>query len=164
MIYIRQTWGTIFTYPFFGLHCMSSVTQWGFRPMSLAAWGMMLFIIAQGLLLLQIDSLTIPLFLLFGFLGTSCILPYAVFSQYFPSQLAGRANTGLNVLVFIAAFGAQWAIGFIIGLWPLTGSGGYSPAGYRAGFGLIFLIQLITAGWYFFSKVDFEKTGDIISD
>jgi hypothetical protein len=102
---------------------------------------------------MHIASFTFPLFLLFGFFGASCILPYAVFSQSFPRQLAGRANTGLNVLAFIAAFAAQWAIGVIIGLWPQTDTGGYPPAGYQAGFGLILTFQLIAAGWYFFQVV-----------
>jgi MFS family permease len=125
----------------------------GIRPMTLAAWGMLLFIIVQGILIMHIASFTFPLFLLFGFFGASCILPYAVFSQSFPRQLAGRANTGLNVLAFIAAFAAQWAIGVIIGLWPQTDTGGYPPAGYQAGFGLILTFQLIAAGWYFFQVV-----------
>ena len=136
----------------------------GIRPMTLAAWGMLLFIIVQGILILQIAPFTIPLFLLFGFFGTSCILPYAVFSQSFPRQLAGRANTGLNVLVFVAAFAAQWAIGIIIGLWPKTDIGGYPPAGYQAGFGLILTIQLIAAGWYFFSSSHDENTRAAISN
>ena len=130
----------------------------GIRPMTLAACGMLLFIIVQGVLILQIVSITLPLFLLFGFFGASCILPYAVFSQSFPRQLSGRANTGLNVLVFIAAFAAQWVIGVIIGLWPQTDIGGYPPVGYQAGFGLILTTQLIAAGWYFFSSAHDGKT------
>ena len=130
----------------------------GIRPMSVASCGMLLFIIVQGLLLLQITAFTIPLFLLFGFFGTSCILPYAVFSQTFSRRLAGRANTGLNVLVFVMAFAAQWAIGAIIGLWPLTEAGGYNPAGYRVGFGLVLTIQLIAAGWYFFFNDHSERS------
>jgi len=57
----------------------------------------------------------------------------------------------LNVLVFIAAFSAQWVIGLIIDLWPQTPSGGYDPAGYSTGFGLIMILQIASAGWYFLS-------------
>jgi len=121
----------------------------GIRPMAVAACGMVGFMVVQLLLALQPDTLTVPLWLLFGFSGTACILPYAVLSQELPRHLAGRANTGLNLLVFVAAFAAQWAIGAIIGLWPQNPAGGYHVDGYRAAFGLILGLQLVTALWYF---------------
>jgi len=121
----------------------------GIPPMTVAAAGMVSFVVVQSLLVAQWTNLTLPLWLLFGFFGTSAILPYAVLSQSFPRHLAGRANTALNLLVFVAAFGAQWAIGAIIDLWPQTDPGGYAASGYSCGFGLILLLQLISAGWYF---------------
>jgi len=121
------------------------------QPMAVAAAGMLIFIGVQCLLVLQLTVLTLPLWLLFGFFGTACILPYAVLSQSFPKHLSGRANTGLNLLVFVAAFTAQWVIGLIINLWPQTLSGGYNVSGYKAGFGLIVALQLAAALWYFFS-------------
>ena len=124
----------------------------GIRPITVAAFGMALFLIIQLLLLVQFTPLTLPLWLLFGFCGTACILPYAELSQSFPRQLAGRANTGLNLLVFVAAFAAQWAIGLIINLWPQTASGGYHVAGYRYGLGLVFIFQVIAALWYLWSS------------
>jgi hypothetical protein len=110
---------------------------------------MALFMVVQLLLVLPLSTLTVPLWLLFGFSGTASILPYAVLSQSFPKHLAGRANTGLNVLVFVVAFVAQWSIGAVIGLWPQTPVGGYHVNGYRAAFGLILGLQLVTALWYF---------------
>jgi len=130
----------------------------GIRPMTVAAYGMTAFMAVQLLLTLQWTSLTVPLWLLFGFCGTACILPYAVLSQAFPKNLAGRANTGLNLLVFVAAFAAQWAIGDIIGLWPQDAAGGYHAIGYRAGFGLILGLQLTTAFWYLLSGSARKRT------
>lgn len=122
------------------------------RPVTVAAFGMVLFILTQLLLTVEIGILTVPLWLLFGFCGTACILPYAELSQSFPRHLAGRVNTGLNLLVFVAAFAAQWVIGLIISLWPQTASGGYHAAGYRCGFGLVLALQVITAAWYLFAS------------
>lgn len=122
------------------------------KPMSVAATGMLAFIIIQILLVLQVTALTLPTWFLFGFCGTSCILPYAVLSQSFPKHLAGRANTGLNLLVFLAAFAAQWVIGLIINLWPQSLSGGYNSVGFAAGFGLIVALQMVSALWYFRSS------------
>ena len=120
----------------------------GVQPMTVAAYGMFAFMVVQLLLIVQWAALALPLWLLFGFCGTSCILPYAVLSQSFPKNLAGRANTGLNVLVFVAAFAAQWVIGWIIGLWPQDIDGGYHAFGYRAGFALILGLQVFAAIWY----------------
>jgi predicted MFS family arabinose efflux permease len=128
------------------------LTRCNIQPMTVAAVGMLIFISIQGLLTLQFTTLTLPLWLLFGFFGTASILPYAVLSQSFSRHLSGRANTGLNVLVFTAAFAAQWIIGLIINLWPQSVSGGYNVAGYSTSFGLIMTLQLAAAGWYFFSS------------
>jgi predicted MFS family arabinose efflux permease len=130
------------------------------QPMTVAVAGMLMFIFIQCMLVLQWTPLTLPLWLLFGFFGTSCILPYAVLSMSFPRNLSGRANTGLNLLVFVAAFAAQWVIGLIIDFWPQTASGGYNPSGYSAGFGLIMALQLTAASWYFFSTRRKTNAGD----
>lgn len=133
------------------------------QPMTVAAVGMLIFISIQSLLVLQWTALTSPLWLLFGFFGTSCILPYAVLSQSFPRHLAGRANTGLNLLVFVAAFAAQWVIGLVINFWPQAASGGYNASGYRAGFGLVVALQLMAAAWYLFSAGRHSKaSGDTV--
>ncbi len=119
----------------------------GVRPLTVVVAGLTLFMAVQALVVggwLPPG----PLWILFGFAGTACILPYAVLSQSFPRHLAGRANTALNLPVFLGAFAAQWATGAIIGLWPQTATGGYDPTGYRAGFGAMLLLQLIAAGWF----------------
>ena len=119
----------------------------GIRPVVVASLGMSLFIVVQ-LLLVLLPQYNRVLWLGFGFLGTSCILPYAVLSQFFPPQLTGRCNTSLNLLVFVGAFSAQWLIGGIIGLWPTNASGGYSPAGYQAAFLFLIACQVVAAIWY----------------
>jgi len=120
----------------------------GIASMNVAAAGMGLFAIIQFFLVLRITSLTSLLWWGFGFFGASCILPYAALSQTFPRHLSGRANTGLNLLVFSAAFVAQWVTGIIINQWPVI-AGNYSPHGYSAGFGVILGLQLLAALWYF---------------
>ncbi|MDX1764452.1 MAG: MFS transporter [bacterium] len=120
----------------------------GIEPMTVALSGMGGFALVQIFLVLQWTSSPRLLWMLFGFLGTSSILPYAVLSQSFPPHLSGRANTALNLLVFAAAFGAQWGIGAIINLWPQTAAGGFEPAGYQVGFGILTALQLLGALWY----------------
>lgn len=128
----------------------------GIRPATVASVGMLLFILVQ-LLLVVLPQYVLALWIGFGFFGTACILPYAVLSQIFPPQLTGRCNTSLNLLVFVAAFSAQWLIGAIIGLWPTNATGGYSPAGYQGAFLVLIVCQILAAGWYWLSGKRLEK-------
>ncbi|PLX72813.1 MAG: MFS transporter [Desulfuromonas sp.] len=126
----------------------------GLTPLTTAATGLFLFLAAQSLLLLPFSDLALLRWLLFGFFGTAAILPYAILSQHFPPNLTGRANTALNLLVFFAAFSAQWGIGVIIDFWPTTETGGYAVAGYRAGFGTTIILQILAIAWFIFSAPD----------
>ena len=84
----------------------------------------------------------------FGFFGTAGIVPYAALSQAFPAHLAGRVNTALNLLVFVMAFVAQWAIGAVIDLWPQTADGGYAAQGYQVAFAVMLALQVLALAWY----------------
>lgn len=128
------------------------LARYGIRPVTVAACGMTIFLVVQLLVVMQFSQYTYLLWLMFGFFGTACILPYAELSQCFPKHLTGRANTGLNLLVFVSAFAAQWVIGLVIGLWPQAANGNYHPTGYSASFGLIAFLQLCTAIWYLMSR------------
>ncbi|MCB2218228.1 MFS transporter [Desulfofustis glycolicus] len=120
----------------------------GGRLMSLAAIGMGLFLVIQILLLIAPTAWALPLWLAFGFFGTSGILAYPALSQAFDLHLSGRVSTALNLLVFSTAFFGQWLIGTIIEWWPVGPDGGYAPEGYRAGFALMATLQLFALLWY----------------
>lgn len=124
------------------------LSRLGVATMTVAAAGMTGFMLVQSLVIGQGAALPLAIWGLWGFFGSSGILPYAALSQSFPRQLAGRVNTGLNLMVFISAFAAQWGIGVIISFWPVSSSGGYSPTGYQAGFGLMLALQLLGLVWY----------------
>jgi hypothetical protein len=102
----------------------------------------------QVLLLVAPPAWARFVWLLFGFFGTSGIIAYAALSQRFPIQLSGRVTTAVNLLVFVAAFAGQWAIGAIIGFWPVGDDGSYALAGYRAGFGLMIGLQGVSLLWF----------------
>lgn len=113
--------------------------------------GMGLFMAVQLVVLWAPLGWTLPVWLLFGFFGTSGIVAYAALSQQFPVALSGRVNTAINLLVFVAAFLGQWAIGAIIGIWPVGADGSYALAGYRTGFALMVGLQSVTLAWFFFA-------------
>jgi hypothetical protein len=54
--------------------------------------------------------------------------------------LSGRVTTALNLLVFIAAFAGQWAIGGIIDFFS-RGETILSAEGFNAGFILLLLLE-----------------------
>jgi len=113
-----------------------------------AVTGMVLFMVVQLLLLVGPSGWTMPLWLGFGFFGTSGILAYAALSQRFPVHLAGRVSTALNLLVFVAAFAGQWAIGVIVGWWPPSGQGQLAVAGLRTGFAFMLACQVAALIWF----------------
>lgn len=129
----------------------------GIRPQAVAVGGMTAFMFAQLALLTGWQPLAMFFWLLFSLFGTAGILPYAILSQHFPARLAGRANTALNLLVFVVAFAIQWGVGVIIGFWPETASGGYDPVGYRSAFGLLLILQVCAAVWFFLRKEKSEE-------
>lgn len=121
----------------------------GIRPMRVAAFGMIAFMVLLIPVILEWRESALAVWMLFGFFGTTGILPYAVLSQTFPAQLAGRVITGLNLMVFLSAFAAQWAIGVLINLWPRTVAGGYAPRGYQAALTMMLALQLAGMAWFY---------------
>jgi predicted MFS family arabinose efflux permease len=51
---------------------------------------------------------------LYGLGATVNVLAFTVLNDGFAVELAGRANTALNLLMFVGSFAAQWGIGVVI--------------------------------------------------
>ncbi len=130
----------------------------GWHPLTVAVGGMLAFMLVQALIVFGWVPDVRLVWMLFGFFGTSGILCYAELSQRFAARLAGRVNTGLNLLVFIMAFTAQWGIGVVIDLWPSTATG-YAVPGYRAGFGLMLGLQSIAVIWFLAASWRLRRAG-----
>ncbi len=124
------------------------VSRHGIKPMATSVAGMSAFILVQILIVIHPGQWSLPLWLLFGSIGTTGVIAYAGLSQSFPVELAGRVNTALNLVVFVAAFAVQWGIGAVIALWPVSASGAFAVRGYQAAFGLMIGLQLAALAWY----------------
>lgn len=72
---------------------------------------------------------------------------YPLVAQAFPTALAGRANTALNLLVFAGAFGLQWGIGGLVDV--LQDAGWAKAAAFRVAFFTLLGGQLLALGWLF---------------
>jgi hypothetical protein len=120
----------------------------GVGVLTTAATGMGLFMAIQLLLLILPAKGSLSLWVLFGFFGTSGIVSYAGLSQRFPLHWSGRVTTAVNLLVFIAAFAGQWAIGAIIECWPVGADGSYALPGYYTGFSVLLALQVLSLAWF----------------
>lgn len=92
----------------------SALDRLGVRLETSSAVLAALFLVLQASLILPVVAAPRLQWLLFGMLGTGSMLFYAMVSLRFPAALAGRANTGLNLLVFIGAFATQAGVGAVI--------------------------------------------------
>ncbi len=123
----------------------------GVSVATIAVTGMTLFMVVQLLLIVGPIGWSVPIWLAFGFLGTSSIIAYSALSQSFPVHLSGRVTTAVNLLVFVAAFCGQWAIGVIIDFFS-NGESVLSPTGFKAGFGLMLILEFAGVLYYIFAS------------
>jgi predicted MFS family arabinose efflux permease len=124
------------------------LNRMGVQPMTTAVWGMVLFMVVQVLLMAAPASWATLLWMLFGFIGTTGVIPYPALAMSFPPQLAGRVSTGLNVIVFVGSFAAQWGIGAVIAWFPSTAADRYAPQGYQTSFAILLALQAACLAWY----------------
>lgn len=127
----------------------SRLARHGVAPLTLLKMGIGVFMLVVACLVAGWSSL--PLWVALGFFGVSGSIAYPIIAQRFPAAQAGRANTSLNLLVFLCAFFLQWLIGVIINAWPAP-QGGYLAAGYTAAFGAVLLMQAVTFAWLLMQK------------
>lgn len=119
----------------------------GIRPITVTAVCVTLAIAAQVLLIVPVIDAPLVLWVAYGFFATGGVLSYSILSQAFPPELAGRANTALNMLVFVSAFAIQAGVGVLLGLFPTTPEGGYSPTGHRLVLTLITALEIVAVAW-----------------
>lgn len=129
----------------------------GISLLSTAVTGICIFMGTQLVIITEAIPWIKPLWLAFGFFGTASIITYTTLSQSFAIHLSGRVTTAVNLLVFVAAFIGQWAIGAIIGLWPPTSAGGFATAGFKAGFSLMLVLQVLALIWFLIASKRFQR-------
>ena len=135
------------------------LTRVGISVLTTAVTGICIFMTIQTAIILLGAETPPLLWTAFGFFGTSVIIPYASLAQSFPAHLSGRVTTGVNLLVFIAAFAAQWAIGAIIGLWPVGSDGSYALPGYQAAFAVMLGTQVLCLLWFAIVSTKKQRRG-----
>ena len=98
----------------------------GWTPLRMASIGGLVMLIAQSGMVWMDGPWAWALWLLLGLGSTTFMLTQSHVNQNFPPQLAGRAFTAYNLLLFAGMFLAQWLFGELVdalGALPSLGKG-----------------------------------------
>ena len=142
-----------------GILSSGAIADWfvrrGANELSVMAGFLALFLLSQVGIVLEVTDWNLLFWIPFGMSGQVAVLAYPWLSARFGAALSGRANTAMNLLLFLAAFAIQYAIGAIIALYPTTAAGGYDPKSYQVAFGLCLALEIATfvlfiANWRLF--------------
>jgi MFS family permease len=106
-----------------------------------------LFMLAELVIILRAPLPSILPWSVISVVGGATVLSYAIIADYFPIEIAARANGALNLLHFGWAFTIQYGIGLVVGQWP-SHDGHYPVAAYLVGFGLCLALQAAALVWF----------------
>ncbi|MDC0093878.1 MFS transporter [Alphaproteobacteria bacterium] len=112
-------------------------------PVGVMGGALFVFIIPLTIITFGIMPKAIWPWVVLSITSLAATLAYAGLSQHFPTSYAARASTAINLICFLMAFIAQYAIGFIMQVVEPGKQSGYSIKAYQAGFGLFLGILII---------------------
>jgi predicted MFS family arabinose efflux permease len=106
-----------------------------------------LFMLAELALILRVPLPSILPWSVVSVVGAATVLSYAIIADYFPIEIAARANGALNLLHFGWAFAVQYGVGLIVNQWTPQ-DGHYPIDAYQAAFGFSLALQAIALLWF----------------
>ncbi len=132
-------------YLFLGLFA-TGLARRGIHPRHVFGAGFALNALALALIVAEIPGsyLWWPLY---GLGACANILAFAVLNEGFPTELAARANTAANLMMFTGSFAAQWGVGLIADA-VRAATGGDAATGLRYAFAVVLAIDLATLAWF----------------
>jgi hypothetical protein len=119
----------------------------GISTQTILGCAALLFVAAESLLILDVRSVSYASWAVVAGMGAGTVLSYSILAQYFPKEIAGRANAALNIFHIGGAFVLQEVIGWIINRWPAHG-GHYPAIAYKAALALMIVLQVIAIIWF----------------
>ena len=146
---------------FAGILSSGAIADWfvrrGVSEISVMIGFLVAFFLSQAGIVFEVHELRVLVWFVFGMSGQVAVLAYPWLASRFGAAQAGRANTAMNLLLFLAAFTIQYAIGAVIGLFPQGSAGGYDPRSYQVAFGIFLAVQLLCFGIYLANRRLFQK-------
>jgi MFS family permease len=119
----------------------------GVGPLALLGLVAMIFIAAQLALILRLPLPSYVPWIVVAAVGAGTVLSYAILAEYFPTELAGRANAALNLFHIGGAFVVQYMTGVVVQLWAPT-DGRYPEIAYQIAFSCNVGLQIGAAIWF----------------
>jgi MFS family permease len=119
----------------------------GAGPQALLGLVATIFIAAQLALILRLPLPSYVPWIVVAAVGAGTVLSYAILAEYFPTELAGRANAALNLFHIGGAFVVQYVTGLVVQLWAPT-DGHYPEIAYQTAFAFNVGLQIAAAIWF----------------
>ena len=124
----------------------------GIGPQTQLAVVTAVFIAAQLALILRLPLPSDLPWSVVAAVGAVPVLSFTILAEYFPKELAGRANGALTLFHFGGAFVLQYAIGLVLQQW--TSRDGHYPAiAYQVAFGINLGLQAAALAWFELPRV-----------
>ena len=139
--------------------------RFNISPVGVMGGALLLFIIPLTIITFGLMPQAIWPWVVLSITSLAATLAYSGLSQYFPTSYAARASTAVNLICFLMAFVAQYAIGSIMQVIEPGKQSGYSIKAYQAGFG--FFLGLVIICYLVFitmSIIKIRKQKNIIKD
>ena len=129
----------------------------GVGPEALLGIVATVFIAAQFALILRWPLPSYILWAVVAAVGAATVLSYAILAEYFPKELAGRANGALNFFHIGAAFALQYATGVVLAHWT-PDAGHYPEIAYQTAFALNLVLQIVAWIWFALPRAFFRPS------
>lgn len=129
------------------------LTQRGVHASQLIAWGTPLSLLVLGAIVFQGErwaGYSGWLWALFCVSSTFLSLAQPAVGMAFPSELAGRALSAYNLVIFAGVFVVQWGIGLLID--ALEALGWSTGGAFRGALGVFLLFNLASYAYYVAAK------------
>jgi MFS family permease len=84
---------------------------------------------------------------IYGFGASGNVLSFTVLNDGFEKELAGRANTAVNLTIFIGSFAVQWGVGLVVD-GARAALGFDTASGLKLAFALALALNLATLAWF----------------
>jgi MFS family permease len=124
----------------------------GVGPGALLGLVAAVFIATQFVLILRLPLPSYLQWAVVATVGAATVLSFAILAEYFPKELAGRANGALNLFHIAAAFAVQYATGVVLQHWTPQ-AGHYPEIAYQTAFALNLALQVVAWIWFMFPRV-----------
>jgi MFS family permease len=128
----------------------------GVGPGALLGLVAAMFIVTQFALILRLPLPSYLQWAVVAAVGAATVLSFAIMAEYFPKELAGRANAALNLFHIAAAFAVQYATGVVLQHWTPQ-AGHYPEIAYQTAFALNLALQVVAWIWFMFPRVKIDS-------